>query len=65
MGEADAFAFALIGIDVIMIGLPLVWMAYAIITEIRHRRRMRELDELAARNDFWGVIEWGKKHLKR
>lgn len=52
------------GIQVIMVGLPLGWLAYAILTEIRHRRRMRELDELMNKQDFWGLMEWGEKYRK-
>ena len=64
MNDRILLALALITIDLIMIGASIVWLAYSIITHLQHRRRMRELDELASRKDFWGVMAWGEKYRK-
>lgn len=51
-------------IDAVIIAFPLVMLVRVISFEIGHRRRMRELDELAKRQDFWGLMRWGEKYRK-
>ncbi len=63
MGPEWLLAISLM-LDTIMIAFPVVMLVKVIRSEIRHRRRMRELDELARKQDFWGLMRWGEEYRK-
>lgn len=51
-------------LDTIMIAFPVVMLVKFIRREIAYRRRMRELDELARKRDFWGLMRWKDEYRK-
>lgn len=53
-----------IALDTLILAFPVVMMVKVIRSEIAYRRRMRELDELARKQDFWGIIRWGEEYRK-
>ncbi len=61
MSEITVVALNVVSVAVFV--LPVLYLAVTfIISEKRHRRRMRELDELASKNDFWGLVRWGDEY---
>lgn len=50
--------------DLLMIAFPVYMLVKFIQSEIAYRRRMRELDELTRKQDFWGLMRWGDEYRK-
>lgn len=44
---------------------PIVYLTFFFIREeLKHRRRMRELDELEKKQDLVGLLQWGEDYRK-